>query len=466
MNNSLLMVESVFPHMWEMQDVLLAPMYIIIIYWTGRLLRGRYTRDKPETRKYFMPALVLRMIGCVFSIWMYDFYFGGSDMAGYYNSSMAIASSLINSPATFLEIMWQSPSQYSDQAIDFFQENKSAYYLQAHSTIMMSKIGGLLAILSLGSIYGMGLILSFFSFLGCWKLYEIFYSRYPHLYKKLAYAVLFVPSIIFWGGAGLMKDTVVLGCIGYCVFSFDQLFFLKKQKILSLSIVILTTYAILILKAYVALSLFPSILMWIILEKQKNIKNRLLRAAAKPIFFASGLSIGLLALISLSGQTQSNFSLSSILDYAKGFQAYSLQQTLMAGGVGYDLGEYESSFGGLIKMVPLSINVTFFRPYLWEVKKLILVPGSIESLLTFCFAVYVVLKVGLLKSIRRIWSNPTLLFCIGFSFFFAFAIGFSTYNFGTLARYKIIALPFFYAGLVILADKKTRKKIKRRPLIH
>ena len=54
-----------------------------------------------------------------------------------------------------------------------------------------------------------------------------------------------------------------------------------------------------------------------------------------------------------------------------------------------------------------------------------------------------------------------VLFCFIFAITFAFAVGISSYNFGTLVRYKIPFMPFYLSGLFIMEgfiEKKTKKK--------
>jgi hypothetical protein len=66
-----------------------------------------------------------------------------------------------------------------------------------------------------------------------------------------------------------------------------------------------------------------------------------------------------------------------------------------------------------------------------------------------------------------IWHFPAHLrkpkpdFLFTFSMIFAFAVGLSTGNFGTLSRYKIPCMPFFAALLIILYFSK-QKRLKQR----
>jgi len=59
-------------------------------------------------------------------------------------------------------------------------------------------------------------------------------------------------------------------------------------------------------------------------------------------------------------------------------------------------------------------------------------------------------------------NNPNVLFALIFSISFAFAVGVSTFNFGTLARYKIPLLPFFLVALILILhhSKRDRKLVE------
>ena len=126
-------------------------------------------------------------------------------------------------------------------------------------------------------------------------------------------------------------------------------------------------------------------------------------------------------------------------------------------GSGYSLGELDGSLGTMIGLAPEAINVSLFRPYLWEVKNPLMLFSALESTLLLFIVVYVVAKERL-----RIFAGVTqfnILFALSFSLIFAFAIGVSTYNFGTLVRYKVPLLPFFLTALILLLDySKSERK--------
>jgi hypothetical protein len=117
-------------------------------------------------------------------------------------------------------------------------------------------------------------------------------------------------------------------------------------------------------------------------------------------------------------------------------------------GSGYSLGELDDSFTGMVALAPGAINVSLFRPYLWEVKNPLMLLSALESFALLILTVYILFKKRML--FFRAFGDPNVLFCAVLSITFAFAVGISTFNFGTLARYKIPLLPFYSLALILI----------------
>ncbi len=126
-------------------------------------------------------------------------------------------------------------------------------------------------------------------------------------------------------------------------------------------------------------------------------------------------------------------------------------------GATYDLGAFDPSIVGVITKLPAGIAVTLFRPFLWEVKKPIQLLSSLEGLAFIILTLMTFHRNGFFGTFRLIFSNPNMIFFFSFSMIFAFAVGLSTGNFGTLSRYKIPCMPFFAALLIILYYSKQKK---------
>lgn len=432
-------------------DLIVAPVVALI------LLGIVYNRKKTKYKgspigKYLVWAWVVRIIGATLSATMYAFYYGYGDTFGYYGGSIQLTKVLINLPSTGLNILLNDYEDYSQLGHLYMNH----HFMKSPSEAIIIKMGSIISLFTFGSYLSISYIISFFALLGSWKMYRTFNFIYPHLHKELAIAILFIPSIFFWG-TGLMKDPIVLGALGYLVYSTHSLFFLKKQKIKNILLVIISTYLLVTIKVYIIVAFYPPFILWFFLKYKNKIRNKVFRRLSSPIFLL--FSVGLLVTFyNLFKDSLGKYSLENVVDTISITSSYLKSQTELAGGSGYDLGEFDPSFLGLLSKVPKAINVTLFRPYLWEIKKVINIPAAFESFLTLLFTIYVLLKLGLIKTIKTIFNNPELLFCLGFSLVLAFAAGLSTSNFGSLVRYKLPCIPFYFIALVILYDKHKQKR--------
>jgi hypothetical protein len=114
------------------------------------------------------------------------------------------------------------------------------------------------------------------------------------------------------------------------------------------------------------------------------------------------------------------------------------------GGSSYSLGAPgDFSIGGMAKKFPLAISVTFFRPFPWEVRNPIMFLASLEGLFFLWLTLKSARKYGFFNYFQNAFKEPMVAFCLLFSLVFGFAVGFTSYNYGALVRYKIPCLPFY-----------------------
>ena len=65
----------------QLQDILLLPPFIIAILLVGFLVQHFLYAQQPEARfrRYFMPALSVKLLGALFYCCIYVFYYGRGD---------------------------------------------------------------------------------------------------------------------------------------------------------------------------------------------------------------------------------------------------------------------------------------------------------------------------------------------------------------------------------------------------
>jgi hypothetical protein len=432
-------------------DYILLPFLTLgIVFVFNSIKKKRY--QNTVVAQYFIPALVFRLIGAFLTACLYQYYYGYGDTTWYYIGVSDIAKAFFTKGfGVGLEMLIYPYDSYSDAAKESVTY---VFFYRNESMLTVIKSGALFSMLSLGSFIGASFGLTLISFVGMWMFYRVMQDLYPHLHRQLAFAILFVPSVCFWG-TGLMKDPLSLGGVGMFVYGLYFLFYKPGNRglILPLIALIVGLYYSIVVKAYVAVAVVPAAVVWLSLLYKNKIKNKTLRALSVPFLLAIGLGFGSIAL----QQVAQSFKLEDIALEAAKTQWWISLNTEQFGGTGYSLGVFEPTTTGMLKKAPEAINVALFRPYLWESKKIIVIPSALEAVFTLLFTLYVFFSVGLFRTIRELFADSTVLFCLIFSIIFAFAVGFTSMNFGALARYKIPALPFYFSAMVILLDSRNRK---------
>ena len=128
------------------------------------------------------------------------------------------------------------------------------------------------------------------------------------------------------------------------------------------------------------------------------------------------------------------------------------------------MGEIEYTPQGVLRKVPASLVVTLFRPFPWEANNFVMVMGALESLMILLLALrFLILK---FPSMRHFFSNSMFLMMLIYIILLGFAVGFTSFNFGALARYKIPILSMFVFLLLALNFDPlySRDKVDKRQL--
>jgi hypothetical protein len=445
------------------KDLVLAPICLLLLffminYWANKNYKGT------PLRKYILPAFSARILGCIFSALLYQYYYGTPDDANcYYETSLTMSKIIKQNPSEGLDILvspiqnftphqWQLINQNSNQyAIDStVSDYKAIHYMNPakggfrfESNAFLCRIGAVLALLTYDSYLCMGFLLVLFMFFGCWQLFMVFNKLYPKAQKELAFSILFLPSVCFWGSSGLLRETPIMGALCFFVYYAHRLFTEKFKPLLLFKL--LLSFAILaILKIYLGMAVIVSFLVWLYLHYQSAFKTLYNKVAIILVLVGAGFLI-----IHFISKDNRKFNLNNILNYAYNFQE---STTNKISGSNYNLGETTRTPLGLLSKIPQSINVALFRPYVWEVKKGIQLVTAVESLIFLFFTsltFYHIFKIGVAYTVKKAFS-PIMVFCLLFALILFFMVGFTSSNFGLLARYRMPALPFYCIVLSVL----------------
>ncbi len=331
------------------------------------------------------------------------------------------------------------------------------------SSVFTKQITSIINLFSFNSFWSCTLVFSALSMIGLWLLFISFYRLFPQLHKQLAIVTLFIPGVVFWS-SGIMKDSLCLLFTGVIVWTIQNLFLFNKRKLVSLCLLLFSFYVIINLKAYIALALLVSLALYAMLTLRSRIKSFFFRIMVLP--FAAVVIFGI-AFLSMNeiGESLQRYSLENLAETAQTYQDYH-SRISVAGrgsenrtGSAYSLGDIDfSSAASIASKFPLALNVTFFRPYLWEVTNPVMLLSALESFLIMLYTFKVIFKTGIFRFFRHLLSDKEILFCITFALIFGFAVGFTTYNFGALVRYKAPCIPFYLIALVLINSLPKKKK--------
>jgi hypothetical protein len=447
-------------------DIVISPIYLgLLIYFAVRHREKKYPPGHP-LRPYYLKGLYAKFGGAIFIAVIYQFYYnGGGDSFNFYYHSKVINSAMGESPLTWFSLLMRQSPDNNPQLYPYVSQ---MFWYTDPSSYTVASIGAILGLLNGTTYIPMALLFAFISYTGIWAMFKTFANLYPHLQKQLAIAFLFIPSTIVWG-SGVFKDTVCMFSLGWMTYCTFRIFVNRDFSVNNILLLSLSFYLIAVVKLYILLAFLPAISLWVLLTYSHRIRNLGLRFLTW-LFFLVITGFGFVFFTKEFSKELNKYSMEKIaqtssttrnwISYASGEE-----------GSAYNLGEFEPTFQGMLTKFPAGVVVTLFRPFPWEVKKVIVALSALEAIIFLAGTLIVFFRNGFWGFFRKIFSDPNLTFFLSFSLIFAFAVGVSSYNFGALSRYKIPCLPFYAALLIILYYSKqpsrlTIKKSTSRKVIQ
>jgi hypothetical protein len=434
----------------ELRDLIVTPIIILLVYAVAYVIRPWLTDD--INRVYFFPALTFKIIGAIALGFIYQFYYGGGDTFNYHtHGSRHIWNAFIDSPSEGLSLLFADGTQ--DPPTGTFSYASKIVFFHDPSSYFVIRIATLFDLITFSSYSATGVLFAATSFFGMWLFFLAFYEGYPHLHRWIAVGAFFIPSVFFWG-SGLLKDTITLGCLAATTYAVIKLFIKREIRIHYVLLLLVCIYVIFGIKKYILLCFLPAVLLWIFAGHFTRIRSTVAKIMLVPFVGLAIVAFGYYAIVKI-GENDPRYSIDKIAVTAR-VTAYDIGfYSGRDAGSGYSLGELDGTFSGMVKLAPQAVNVSLFRPYLWEVRNPLMLLSALESLAFLLLTIYVFYQSR--RVIGLAFGDPTILFCFVFSLTFAFAVGISTFNFGTLMRYKIPLLPFYLMGLVLLLDYSNNK---------
>jgi len=382
--------------------------------------------------KLFITSLAFKIVATLVLSYIFLYYFNYvTDPQTFQFESTKLINKCIEEPKLIWGLFFENKPI---DGINYTNQNRSYYFIK------------IIALLNLftGSNYWINSFwLSLFCFLSVWYLLHKIATNYANFYFPSAIALLFVPTTVFWT-SGVLKETICFGIL--CFLIANYIVFLSgklKPKLIIISII--ASYVLYAIKFYY---LGAFLLAAVSVYSSKQISGYL---KLKNYFSKSAIFLSVLVSISLIANSL------AIKIYTVGILDLIYYNHVMF----RETNSTNFNFSGLIEY-----NYYSFLPYLHKA----LLHGLfmplptyadsffewVEAIVNFSTLVLCFISGFLVLKNRADYSKKEgqiLAFVFVYVLISALAIGFSTPNWGSLARYKVMYFPFLHIVLLYVLSK-------------
>ncbi len=424
-------------------DFILLLLYAAAAWFVMRFLIFKGLQKKAYT--VLLLFFILKLLGILVNNLLIVYYWKVADSLSYFaetkNLFNMIAGNVSNARYIFAPVADYDNAIKMDNLLSTTNTGSGL-----ESNFFVTRVCALLYPLALGRFLLLNFFLCFIATIAQFKLYLVVVQRYPQIKKYSGICLLYLPTLILYASP-IYKETLCFSFIGFLIYNLYQIS--KRHKIVS-SIVyaLINTAFILILKPYVIYTLLIAVAVVFFFKAVFLFYNRSVLGRMATVF----ILITCIITFSLNTQFFDPY-IASFADVSNFFQ----QQ--YNGDFGesssFELGEMEMSTVGLIKKAPAAFYATYFRPHLWEVRKPIMLLSAIESFVILLLTLAALIKNGIhIRAILK--KDMPLTIMISYVLVFGIVIGLTTFNFGTLVRYKVPGLPFLWLFVILLLNYKPK----------
>lgn len=429
---------------------------VAILVASGRIKR-RNIRQNPAYR-YFLWGLWAKVLGGLAFGAIYVFFYRHGDTTSYYECALAHCNMFTHDLGDFFATYFgggtlEVKSIFSDKT-----GTPMWYMMSNDNTRIVYKILVPFQLLGLKSYFLTTVLISVFTYGGLWRLYMMFVRYFPRFDHLVAIAVLFMPSVIFWG-SGILKDSFTLAATCYFITATNDLIIGRGKRLSTLVLMVASAYLIVLIKPYILLILLPGTLIWFFYAQIRKIRNTFFRYVIVPFTYVIIIG-GSYAVLTSLGDRLGKFSLENALHTAVVTQ-HDLKQDYYDGN-SFDIGELDPTLIGVLLKIPKAAFAGLFRPMLGESFQPLMIVAGLENLFILGVTLVALFSIRFRQLLYLLRTYPVLLYSLVFSLLFAFMIGVTTSNFGALVRFKIPLIPLYMGAMMVIVGHLRLNKSERK----
>jgi hypothetical protein len=183
-------------------DIFIVP-FLLLVTWLVAYSIQRRNIDEYPYFKYFQWGLFAKIFSGIAFALIYTYYYGESDTHYYYWGSQSLYNLLFKDFNSFFAIIIGG---HTPELLSKFNASTGwPTYWNDLNSFAICRFNVPFYFLGLKSFLGNTIIMNVFLFSGVWRFYKLMIKIFQVDYNNLAIALLFVPSVLFWG-SGILKD--------------------------------------------------------------------------------------------------------------------------------------------------------------------------------------------------------------------------------------------------------------------
>ena len=434
-----------------LMDYLLLPFYLVVIYIIANNFKNKHYPPGHPWRKYFIPALTVKIVGAIFIGLVYQYYYGGGDTAYYFYQSKIVNEAISESPVKGFILMLHIPTHF-DGEYQMYTSRMEWYF--GMNMYMVIALGAFFNLFTFSTFLNTSIFFACLSFTGIWALFRTFAMQYPQYLRQVAISLLFIPSCFIWG-SGIFKDTLCMFGLGWLTYGVFQMLVQRNFSVSNIILSCLSFYVVSVVKVYILLAFVPALALWVVFTYSDKVKSSFLKFLIK-VSLIGITGLGFFILSNKFSQELGSYSLDNIAKTAETTRSYVYGQS-GDDGSGYDLGEIDPSLAGMVKVFPRALVTALYGPFVWQAKKAIVLLNALEASLFLLLSLRILWRIGFRKIWTTIKKDPNIQFFLVFTIIFGFAVGLTSGNYGSLSRYRIPCLPMFGLSLLLIYYKAEEK---------
>ena len=400
------------------------------------LLTSVVVRTWPEwQRRWALAALAFHAVCCLAQVGITRFVYRGGDIDLYFRFGLENAELILQDPGRYAPELFALIAQQSSSLVGFGSGTTSSMV----GLVTLSLFPTFFSFMGACMLFG---VLSFSGKLALFKSLERFV--HPIVRRRLFFACLFIPSMVFWSSA-IMKESVAMCTLGWIMWA-SVSFWLGRRSPLVIAVGVGSIWLLSMIKAYVVLAWAVAVGVWFVWWSLLRRGQGVEALIKKPLYLILG-AVGTVGLVVAVGEIAPRYSATSLLDEAAYLQEVGQQ---VAGGSHIQGTLDLSSSGGRVQAIPLALITSLFRPFIFEAHNAVALVNALETTGVLCLFIFVLARRGIVQTAKTVLKTPALMFCVTFTVIFAIGVGISTTNLGTMSRYRVPMLPFYFATLLLL----------------